>query len=433
MARAQYYQAGYTPPAGVNSATGVKEYQRMLGVDVDGIWGPKTQAAYDQYLAGQNTQSSASSSWRWGAPGSQDAAGQGGTDLFNRYYQTILGQLQVPTINLNIPSADAVRQQWQDALQPSLDAAISRRQSASQSIRAELDADAVSRGMGSSTYVSSLKERESAEAQEDIDELQAQYGATLAERIATSLQAYEQMRLNAQQYNLQAQAAAQQAALAQGNCLKLYEAFRPRSTQLAVIYLIALRFAELLGTVSEETYQEIVSELLTIPTKMEEVLDHREAIQYYASIYFNHESIFFIGRNIDYAIGLEGSLKLKEISYIHSEAYAAGELKHGTISLIEDGTLVVALASRVQLFDKLISNVVEVKSRGADVLGLTVASKAKEMERTADHVITVPDTHPMLLPSLDVIPMQLFAYYVALMRGCDIDKPRNLAKSVTVE
>ena len=200
-----------------------------------------------------------------------------------------------------------------------------------------------------------------------------------------------------------------------------------------MIYLITLRFAELLGTVSEETYQEIVAELLTIPTKMEEVLAHREAIQYYASIYFNHESIFFIGRNIDYAIGLEGSLKLKEISYIHSEAYAAGELKHGTISLIEDGTLVVALASRVQLFDKLMSNVVEVKSRGADVLGLTVASKAKEMERTADHVITVPDTHPMLLPSLDVIPMQLFAYYVALMRGCDIDKPRNLAKSVTVE
>ena len=212
MARAQYYQAGYTPPAGVNSATGVKEYQRMLGVDVDGIWGPKTQAAYEPYLAGQNTQTS-SGNWLWGAPGSQGASSQGGTDLFNRYYQTILGQLQVPTINLNIPSEDAVRQQWQDALRPSLDAAISRRQSASQSIRAELDADAVSRGMGSSTYVSSLKERESAEAQDDIDELQAQYGATLAERIATSLQAYEQMRLNAQQYNLQAQAAAQQAAL----------------------------------------------------------------------------------------------------------------------------------------------------------------------------------------------------------------------------
>ena len=205
------------------------------------------------------------------------------------------------------------------------------------------------------------------------------------------------------------------------------------STQLAVIYLIALRFAELLGTIGEEDYAALVSELLTIPTKMEQILENREAIQYYASIYFNHESIFFIGRNIDYAIGLEGSLKLKEISYIHSEAYAAGELKHGTISLIERGTLVVALASCVPLFDKLVSNVVEVKSRGADVLGLTVASKGEVFQKTVDHVITVPDTHPMLLPSLDVIPMQLFAYYVALMRGCDIDKPRNLAKSVTVE
>ena len=205
------------------------------------------------------------------------------------------------------------------------------------------------------------------------------------------------------------------------------------STQLAVIYLIALRFAELLGTIGEEDYAALVSELLTIPTKMEQILENREAIQYYASIYFNHESIFFIGRNIDYAIGLEGSLKLKEISYIHSEAYAAGELKHGTISLIERGTLVVALASCVPLFDKLVSNVVEVKSRGADVLGLTVESKGEVFQKTVDHVITVPDTHPMLLPSLDVIPMQLFAYYVALMRGCDIDKPRNLAKSVTVE
>ena len=205
------------------------------------------------------------------------------------------------------------------------------------------------------------------------------------------------------------------------------------STQLAVIYLIALRFAELLGTISGEIYDHIVSELLTIPTKMEHILENREAIQYYASIYFNHESIFFIGRNIDSAIGLEGSLKLKEISYIHSEAYAAGELKHGTISLIEQGTLVVALASCTQLFDKLMSNVVEVKSRGADVLGLTVESRAEAMKKTVDHAILVPDTHPMLLPSLDVLPMQLFAYYVALMRGCDIDKPRNLAKSVTVE
>ncbi|WP_286735274.1 glutamine--fructose-6-phosphate transaminase (isomerizing) [Intestinimonas sp. UBA1698] len=205
------------------------------------------------------------------------------------------------------------------------------------------------------------------------------------------------------------------------------------STQLAVIYLIALRFAELLGTIGKEEYEDMVAELLTIPTKMERILENREAIQYYASIYFNHESIFFIGRNIDYAIGLEGSLKLKEISYIHSEAYAAGELKHGTISLIENGTLVVALASCVQLFDKLMSNVVEVKSRGADVVGLTVESKESALKKTVDHAILVPDTHPMLLPSLAVIPMQLFAYYVALMRGCDIDKPRNLAKSVTVE
>ncbi len=205
------------------------------------------------------------------------------------------------------------------------------------------------------------------------------------------------------------------------------------STQLAVIYLIALRFAELLGTIGKEEYEDMVAELLTIPTKMERILENRKAIQYYASIYFNHESIFFIGRNIDYAIGLEGSLKLKEISYIHSEAYAAGELKHGTISLIENGTLVVALASCVQLFDKLMSNVVEVKSRGADVVGLTVESRGSALKKTVDHTILVPDTHPMLLPSLDVIPMQLFAYYVALMRGCDIDKPRNLAKSVTVE
>ena len=132
-------------------------------------------------------------------------------------------------------------------------------------------------------------------------------------------------------------------------------------------------------------------------------------------------------------MGLEGSLKLKEISYIHSEAYAAGELKHGTISLIEPGTLVVALASYSPLFEKLMSNVVEVKSRGARVLGLTTADLAEEMGKTADYVIAVPRTHPLLQPSLDVVPLQLFAYYVALQRGCDIDKPRNLAKSVTVE
>ena len=205
------------------------------------------------------------------------------------------------------------------------------------------------------------------------------------------------------------------------------------STQLAVVYLIGLYCADKLGTLPEEEYDAILTELQAIPDKMEQILANRADIQYFASLYFNHPSIFFIGRNVDYAIGMEGSLKLKEISYIHSEAYAAGELKHGTISLIEPGTLVVALASYTKLFEKTMSNVVEVKSRGADVLGLTVASRAADMAKTVDHVIPVPDTHPVLLPVLDVVPMQLFAYYVALQRGCDIDKPRNLAKSVTVE
>lgn len=205
------------------------------------------------------------------------------------------------------------------------------------------------------------------------------------------------------------------------------------STQLALVYLIGLYCARALETIRAADYDAIVEELLLIPTKLEAILENREDIQYFASLYFNHPSIFFIGRNIDYAVGLEGSLKLKEISYIHSEAYAAGELKHGTISLIEPGTLVVALAGYRPLFEKTMSNVVEVKSRGADVLGLTTQSRGDEIQKTVDHAILIPDTHPMLLPSLEVVPLQLFAYYVALMRGCDIDKPRNLAKSVTVE
>ena len=205
------------------------------------------------------------------------------------------------------------------------------------------------------------------------------------------------------------------------------------STQLAVIYLLAIYFADLLGRISPEEYRELVEQLQLLPSKAEEILKHTEEIQYYASIYFNHDSVFFIGRNIDYAVGLEGSLKLKEISYIHSEAYAAGELKHGTISLIEDGTLVVALASWSELFDKLMSNVKEVKARGADVIGISTQSHQEVLAGLVDSALTIPDVHPMFLPSLEVIPMQLFAYYVALMRGCDIDKPRNLAKSVTVE
>ena len=207
------------------------------------------------------------------------------------------------------------------------------------------------------------------------------------------------------------------------------------STQLAVLDMIGLAFGEALGTVKKEEYDEAVAELQKLPEKMEQFLasESCEAIPKYASQYFNHNSVFFIGRNLDYALGLEGSLKLKEISYIHSEAYASGELKHGTISLIEDGTLVIALGTYAPLFDKAMSNVVEVKARGADVLALATESHREEMEKTVENVITVPDTVNMLLPSLGVVPLQLFSYYVALQRGCDIDKPRNLAKSVTVE
>ncbi|HIQ60115.1 MAG TPA: glutamine--fructose-6-phosphate transaminase (isomerizing) [Candidatus Enterenecus faecium] len=205
------------------------------------------------------------------------------------------------------------------------------------------------------------------------------------------------------------------------------------STQLAVLNLLGLYFARRLGTIETEEYRDILGQMLLLPAQMEEVLAQKSQIQYLASQYFNHESIFFMGRNVDYALGLEGSLKLKEISYIHSEAYASGELKHGTISLIEDGTLVVAVGTYGALFDKALSNVVEVKSRGADVLALTTASHAARMEEVANGMMLIPDTHPMLLPSLGVVPLQLFAYYVALHRGCDIDKPRNLAKSVTVE
>ena len=207
------------------------------------------------------------------------------------------------------------------------------------------------------------------------------------------------------------------------------------STQPAVLDMIGLAFGEALGTVKKEEYNEAVTELQKLPEKMEQFLasESCEAIPKYASQYFNHNSVFFIGRNLDYALGLEGSLKLKEISYIHSEAYASGELKHGTISLIEDGTLVIALGTYAPLFDKAMSNVVEVKARGADVLALATESHRGEMAKTVENVITIPDTAQMLLPSLGVVPLQLLAYYIALQRGCDIDKPRNLAKSVTVE
>ena len=205
------------------------------------------------------------------------------------------------------------------------------------------------------------------------------------------------------------------------------------STQLLLLNMFCLYLADVRGTITPEVYSRLVAEMQRLPEKLERILADCEQIKHYASLYFNHDSVFFIGRNLDYALGLEGSLKLKEISYIHSEAYASGELKHGTISLIENGTLVVALGTYTPLFDKAMSNVVEVKARGATVLALTTESRREEMAKNADALIVIPDTEDMFLPTLGVVPLQLFAYYVALQRGCDIDKPRNLAKSVTVE
>ena len=205
------------------------------------------------------------------------------------------------------------------------------------------------------------------------------------------------------------------------------------ATQMAVLDLLAVYLACQRGTIGADEAARLTAAMLDVPAQIESILHGREQIQYYASQYFNHDSVFFIGRNLDYALGMEGSLKLKEISYIHSEAYASGELKHGTISLIEPGTLVVALGTYTPLFDKAMSNVVEVKARGASVLALTTESHRAEMASRVDAMLAIPDTETMLLPLLGVVPLQLFAYYVALQRGCDIDKPRNLAKSVTVE
>ena len=204
------------------------------------------------------------------------------------------------------------------------------------------------------------------------------------------------------------------------------------STQLAVVYLLAIYIAEKTGVMSEADYQYYISELESLPDKIAETLDSREHVREIAKQFYRLDDIFFIGRNIDYAMSLEGSLKLKEISYIHSEAYAAGELKHGTISLIEDGSLVVALATQKRLFEKMMSNVKEVKARGATVLGVTTYDNP-QIEKETDCAFYVPEICDMMLPSLAVIPLQIFAYHVAYLKGCDIDKPRNLAKSVTVE
>lgn len=204
------------------------------------------------------------------------------------------------------------------------------------------------------------------------------------------------------------------------------------SCQLAVLYLLAIYMAQEIDTISDERRISLLRELRSLPEKIREILTKREDIQYFASRHFADKDIFFIGRNLDYAVSLEGSLKLKEISYIHSEAYAAGELKHGTISLIEEGTLVIAVATLDRLFEKTRSNIVEVVSRGAVVLGVTDKSKS-DIEKVCDFAFYIPETDDLFTPSLSVIPLQLFGYYIASMKGCDIDKPRNLAKSVTVE
>lgn len=204
------------------------------------------------------------------------------------------------------------------------------------------------------------------------------------------------------------------------------------SAQLAVCYLVALYMAQCKGALSPQALADAIAALNALPELAAHMLQSQDQLKYLASLYFGCKDIFFIGRNVDWAIALEGSLKLKEISYIHSEAYAAGELKHGTISLVEPGTLVVALCTYGPLREKMVSNIREVKARGAIVLALAEEGQPQVAE-AADHVVWLPKADPLLAPSLAVIPLQLFAYYVALLKGCDIDKPRNLAKSVTVE
>ncbi len=204
------------------------------------------------------------------------------------------------------------------------------------------------------------------------------------------------------------------------------------SAQLVASYLLAIEFGRVRGKLSSDEYTNMLAELMTIPEKIEKVLEDKERLQQFAANYASAQDIFFIGRGIDYAISLEGSLKLKEISYIHSEAYAAGELKHGTISLIEDGTLVISVLTQSELYEKMISNMVEVKSRGAYIMGLTAYGNYT-IEDTSDFTVYIPKTDEHFAASLAVVPLQLLGYYVSVAKGLDVDKPRNLAKSVTVE
>ena len=204
------------------------------------------------------------------------------------------------------------------------------------------------------------------------------------------------------------------------------------STQLIASYLLAIQFAKVREEITQEQYDSMIAELQTLPEKIQKIIDDKERLQWFASKQVNAKDIFFIGRGIDYAISMEGSLKMKEISYIHSEAYAAGELKHGTISLIEDGTLVIGCLTQPNLYEKTVSNMVECKSRGAYLMGLTTYGNYN-IEDTADFVTYIPKTDPHFATSLAVIPLQLMGYYVSVAKGLDVDKPRNLAKSVTVE
>lgn len=204
------------------------------------------------------------------------------------------------------------------------------------------------------------------------------------------------------------------------------------NTQLAALYLLAFQMAHTLGKIEQDEYESYLKKLTELPDVMEKTLARKETVQRFAAEHFNVHSVFFIGRSLDYALSMEASLKLKEISYIHSEAYAGGELKHGTIALIEEGTLVVCPLTQDRLLDKMISNIREVKARGAVVLGIAMDSCAKA-EEVCDTIIRIPDVDPLLAPIIAVTPAQLFAYYVTVNKGLDVDKPRNLAKSVTVE
>jgi glucosamine--fructose-6-phosphate aminotransferase (isomerizing) len=204
------------------------------------------------------------------------------------------------------------------------------------------------------------------------------------------------------------------------------------SAQLMAMYCLAVQFGKVRGQIADAEYEHLIDELETIPAKIEKILADKERIQWFASKYANARDVFFIGRGIDYAVSLEGSLKLKEISYIHSEAYAAGELKHGTISLIEDGTLVIGVMTQEELYEKTVSNMVECKSRGAYLCAVALYGKY-EVEDTVNFVTYVPKVDEHFAASLTVIPLQLLGYYVSVAKGLDVDKPRNLAKSVTVE